>query len=156
MRRPRLLVARLVALLASLVVVAGCGGGEERLTADEYRSQARQVCQDADRATEAVEEPTRATSKAIVDYFKRLLRANERSTRRFESLKPPKELSDAHQDALKANRDGVAEVRRVIRELEGGGDPRKVLTAAQGRLERLSRSAADAATRLGVPECADE
>jgi hypothetical protein len=150
MRRSRLLLA----LLGSLLLVA-CGG-EDTLTTNEYRTQARQICQDADRATESVEEPTRATSEAIVDYFRRLLRANERSTRRFESLEPPEELSDAHQDALKANRDGVAEVRRVIRELEGGGDPREVLTGAQTRLERLSGDAADAARRLGVPECADE
>ena len=144
----------LLALLGCLVLVA-CGG-DDTLSTGEYRTQARQICRDADRATEAVEEPTRATSPAIVDYFQRLLRANERSTRRFEALKPPEDLSDAHADALQANRAGVAEVRRVIRELEGGGDPRKVLTEAQSRLQGLSRDAANAARRLGVPECADE
>jgi hypothetical protein len=147
----------LAVLLALFVLLAlGACGGDEGLTTQEYRAQARQICQDADRATEAVEEPTRATSQAIVDYFKRLLQANERSTKRFESLDPPEELQDAHQDALQANRDGVREVRRVISELEEGGDPREVLTGAQTRLEGLSREAADAARRLGVPECADE
>jgi hypothetical protein len=139
-----------------VLLALGACGGDEGLTTQEYRTQARQICQDADRATEAVEEPTRATSQAIVDYFKRLLQANERSTKRFESLDPPEELQDAHQDALQANRDGVREVRRVISELEEGGDPREVLTGAQTRLEGLSREAADAARRLGVPECADE
>jgi hypothetical protein len=150
-RRPLAVLLTLTALLA----LAACGG-DEGLSAEEYRSQARQICQDADRATEAVEEPTRATSQAIVDYFKRLLQANERSTKRFESLDPPDELQDAHDDALRANRDGVREVRRVISELEEGGEPREVLTGAQTRLEGLSRDAADAARRLGVPECADE
>jgi hypothetical protein len=148
---------RLAVLLALTVLLTlGACGGDDGLSANEYRSQARQICRDADRATEAVEEPTRATSQAIVDYFKRLLRANERSTKRFESLDPPDELQKAHDDALRANRDGVREVRRVISELEEGGEPRKVLTGAQTRLEGLSRDAADAAKRLGVPECADE
>lgn len=144
----------LLALLGSLALVA-CGG-EDRLSTEEYRTQAKQICQDADRATAAVREPTRATADAIVDYFERLLRANERSTERFNGLEPPESLQDAHDDALKANRDGVAEVRRVIRELQDGGDPRRVLTAAQSRLQRLSAQAADAAGRLGVPECADQ
>jgi regulator of protease activity HflC (stomatin/prohibitin superfamily) len=148
---------RLAVLLALTVLLTlGACGGDDGLSANEYRSQARQICRDADRATEAVEEPTRATSQAIVDYFKRLLQANERSTKRFESLDPPDELQKAHDDALRANRDGVREVRRVISELEEGGEPRKVLTGAQTRLEGLSRDAADAAKRLGVPECADE
>jgi uncharacterized protein YhaN len=148
---------RLAALLVlPALLAAGACGGDDGLSADEYRAQARQICQDADRATEAVEEPTRATSQAIVDYFRRLLQANERSTRRFESLQPPEDLRDAHADALRANRDGVREVRRVISELEEGGEPREVLTGAQTRLEALSREAADAARRLGVPECADE
>jgi hypothetical protein len=144
----------LLALLGSLALVA-CGG-EDRLSTSEYRSEAKKICQDADRATAAVKEPTRATADAIVDYFERLLKANEESTNRFTSLEPPEDLEAAHDDALKANRDGVREVRRVIGELRGGGDPREVLTGAQSRLQRLSADAANAAQRLGVPECADQ
>jgi regulator of protease activity HflC (stomatin/prohibitin superfamily) len=103
-----------------------------------------------------VREPTRATADAIVDYFERLLKANEDSTERFNGLEPPESLEDAHADALKANRDGVREVRRVIAELKDDGDPRQVLTSAQERLQRLSADAANAAQRLGVPECADQ
>ena len=144
----------LLVVLGSLAL--GACGGEDRLSTEEYRAEAKKVCQQADRATAAVREPTRATADAIVDYFERLLRANEQSTERFNSLEPPESLQDAHDDALKANRDGVAEVRRVIRELKDGGDPRQVLTSAQSRLQRLSAQAADAAGRLGVPECADQ
>jgi hypothetical protein len=142
-----------LALLAALAL--GACGGDDRLSTDEYRAEARQICQDADRATEAVEEPTRATPEAIVTYFERLLSANERSTERFQELEPPEELQEAHDEALRTNREGVQEVRRVIRELQGGGDPRQVLTRAQGRLQELSTAAAGAAERLGVPECAD-
>ena len=148
MRPPVVLTALLVAAL-----IAGCGG-DDRLSTGEYRTQANRICQDSDRAVDAVEQPTRATAAAIVDYFNRLLRANEQTTKRFEALDPPEQLADAHADALKANRDGMTEVRRVITEIEGGGDPREVLTSTQGRLRRLSAAATDAAKRLGLDECA--
>ena len=150
MRRPALLLA-----LLGTLAIAACGG-DDQLSAKEYRAQARTICSDADKATAAVKEPTRATPDAIVDYFERLLKANEATTKRFQSLEPPDGLSEAHEDAMKANRDGVAEVKRVISELADGGDPREVLTGAQSRLQRLSRQAASAAERLGVPECADQ
>jgi hypothetical protein len=144
----------LFALLGSLALAA-CGG-DDSLSETEYRAEAKKICQDADRATAAVREPTRATADAIVDYFERLLKANEQSTESFNGLEPPESLEDAHADALKANRDGVREVRRVIAELKDDGDPRQVLTSAQERLQRLSADAANAAQRLGVPECADQ
>ena len=147
----------LLSLLAALSVLAlAACGGDDGPTVAEYREEARSICADADRATEAVEEPTRATSEAIVDYFERLLRANERTTQRFEDLEAPDDLADAHADALKANREGVAEVKRIITALRGGDDPREVLSSAQSRLQQLSGDAGDAARRLGVPECADD
>ena len=141
--------------LAAATFVVACGG-DDGLSTSEYREEARKICVEADQATERVEEPTRATSQAISDYFKRLLEANDRTTERFEQLDPPEDLQKAHDDALAANEAGVAEVQRVIDELEKGGDPREVLTGAQTRLQDLSKRSGDAARRLGVPECADE
>jgi hypothetical protein len=140
--------------LAALLGLAACG--DDGLSTSEYRAQAKKICTDADKATAGVKEPTRATSEAISDYFKRLLAANDKTTQRFEKLQPPEDLQKAHQDALAANEAGVKEVRRVIDELQGGGDPRQVLTGAQTRLQDLSRRSGDAAKRLGVSECADQ
>ena len=140
--------------LAAATALVACGG-DDAMSTSEYRAEAKKICTEADEATENVQEPTRATSEAISEYFKRLLEANDRTTKRFEGLEPPKDLEKAHQDALTANSDGVKEVRRVIDELEKGGDPREVLTGAQTRLQDLSKRSGDAARRLGVPECAD-
>jgi hypothetical protein len=150
--RSRLLTP--LALAAATALIA-CGG-DDGMSTSEYRAEAKKICVDADRATERVEEPTRATSDAISEYFKRLLEANDATTKKFEALDPPEELQKAHDDALAANEAGVKEVQRVIDELEGGGDPREVLTDAQTRLQDLSKKSGDAARRLGVPECADE
>lgn len=142
--------------LALVTVVFAACGGDDGMSTSEYRAEAKKICTEADKATESVQEPTRATSDAISDYFQRLLDANDKTTKRFEALDPPEDLQKAHDDALAANEAGVTEVRRVIDELEGGGDPREVLTQAQTRLQDLSRRSADAAKRLGVPECADQ
>jgi hypothetical protein len=144
---------RLLPLLA-LAAAAGCG--EDRMSTAEYRAEAKTICTEADQATNRVEEPTRATSEAISEYFRRLLEANDATTKRFEALEPPEDLEKAHEDVLAANAEGVREVRRVIDELDDGGDPRQVLTGAQDRLQELSRKSGEAARRLGVPECADE
>ena len=147
----------LTALAAAAALALGaCGGGDE-LSVEEYRTEARGICTEADRATERLEEeqPTRATPKAIATYFRRLLAPNERATERFSELEPPEELRSAHEDALRANRRGQEEARRLVTRLDRGEDPRQVLAGAQDRIRTLTREANAAAARLGVPECGD-
>jgi hypothetical protein len=147
MRRPFAVAITLAALLA------GCGGGDDQLSASEYRAEAKRICTDADKETKAVQQPTRATNAAIADYFRKLSKANERATQRFEELDPPDELEKAHDDALAANKAGTEEVQKLISDLEDGGDARTVLQGAQSRLKELGKRADEAAKRLGVPEC---
>ena len=145
---------RLRVLLVLTVALTGCGGGGG-LSTDDYRAEARKICRDADRDSESVQEPTRATNAAIVDYFEQLLATNEKSTERFKALDPPEDLEKAHDAAVKANEEGATEVRRLIADLEDGGDARQILTAAQPRLQALQRTSDEAAGKLGVRECSD-
>jgi hypothetical protein len=142
----------LVTAAVAVLALAGCGG-DDALSTDEYRERARSICTEADRASDRVTPPTRSTNAAIADYFKRILEVNDRTTNRFDELEPPSELEDAHADALAANRAGVDEVRKLVAELEKGGDPTAVLEGAPQRLEGFVRRSREAARRLGVPEC---
>lgn len=144
----------LVSALAAAAVALGACGGDE-VSAQDYRAEARTICQEADRATQGIRQPTRTTPEAIADYFRRLLEPTERATERFEALEPPEELQDAHEDVLRANREGIEEVRRLVAQLERDEDPRQVLTGAQERIRALTREADAAAARLGVPECGE-
>ena len=145
---------RLVAILALALLLAAAGcGGEDELSPDDYRAELRKLCQDADKKTNAVSEPTRATREAIADYLTRLRDINAQTIQRVEELEPPEDLQDAHDRALEANREGREKVDAVIDELEGGGDPTQVLTEARKDLEASSRAAQQAARDLGVPEC---
>ena len=141
---------RLVPLFAVLTLAA-CG--DDGMSTDEYRSEARKVCVDAEKATEAIEQPTRSTPEAIVDYLERLLDANEKTIARFDKLDPPDDLQKPHDDILAANRDGAETVRGVIRQLEGGEDAREVLQSSTSRLRELGERSNEAAERLGVREC---
>ena len=143
---------RVLVTLALALAFAGCGG-EAELSPDDYRAELRKLCQEAERKTNAVQEPTRATREAIADYLTRLRDINAQTIQRVEELEPPEDLKDAHDRALKANREGRAKVESVIEELEGGGDPTQVLTAARKDLEASSRAAKQAARDVGVPEC---
>ena len=128
-------------------------GGEDPLTTEEYRAELRKICQETDKKREAVEQPTRATPEAIADYLRRLRDINAASIDRVDELEPPDELKSAHDRALNANREGREKVDAVIEELQGGGNPTKVLQDAQRELRGSSRVAQDAARELGVSEC---
>jgi hypothetical protein len=146
---------RLLLALCLTSSLAACGG-DDALSTSEYRGEARKICQEADRATSAVERPTRTTNAAIASYFERLMNVNRKTSEQFGELEPPEELKAKHEAALAANRDGVKEVERLVAELRRGGDARALLQAAQGRLQQLSQRSAEAARALGVPECAQQ
>ena len=143
---------RLLVPLVLVLGITGCGG-DDAPSPEEYRSELRKLCQDAERRTNEVSEPTRATREAIADYLTRLRDINARTIDRVEELEPPEDLKAAHDRALAANREGREKVDAVIEELEGGGDPTQVLTEARSELEDSSRAAQQAARDLGVPEC---
>jgi len=146
MRRLLLLTVAVLSL-----VLAACG--DDGMSTEEYRAEAKKVCVDAEKATEAIEQPTRSTPEAIVDYLERLLDANEKTIARFDELDPPEDLQKSHDDILAANRDGAETVRGVIRQLEGGEDAREVLQSSTSRLRALGERSNEAAERLGVREC---
>ena len=147
-----MLLRRSLVPLLALAALAGCGG-DDQLSTEDYRGELRELCEDANRRTNEVTEPTRPTREAIADYLTRLRDINAETIQRVEDLAPPDELQDAHDRALAANREGREKVDAVIGELEDGGDPTQVLTEARQDLEESSRAAQAAARELGVPEC---
>jgi hypothetical protein len=143
---------RLLLTLTLAAALVGCGG-DDKLSAGDYRAELKKICEETERKSNAVRQPTRATPEAIVDYLERLRDVNAESIEEVSDLEPPDELKDAHDRALAANREGREKVDEVIDDLEGGGDPTEVLSKARKGLEESSEAAQKAGRDLGVPEC---
>jgi hypothetical protein len=147
---------RFLPLLALIGLLASACGGDDGMTASEYRAAAKQVCVESKKDTEAVERPQRATTESIANYLQRLLAANEKTTKSFAKLDPPEKLQKAHDAVLKVNEEGVEQVRGIVKRLNDGDDPAEVLQSATGPLRELNQRSNDAAKKLGVAECAQE
>jgi hypothetical protein len=131
-------------IVLALTVLAGCGGGGERLTRGELISQGDQECRDQ----RARHQSIGATSdvRALALKGDQLLASDQEAVRRFARLRPPAELEsdfDAYLTLLRqsldiesrlvaaAKRGDVAELRRRILELQSA---RPVLGAAARKL----------------------
>lgn len=142
-----------LSLLAVLSLALAACGGDDGMTTKEYKAEAKKICEGAQQRTEAVKQPTKATNDAIVTYLRELLKVNERTTQQFQELEPPESISAEHKKVLDTNNKSVDEVNRLIKELEGGEDAKKVFQENQQRLSQVTEEANDAIKSLGVPEC---
>jgi hypothetical protein len=129
--------------------LAACGGA----SAEDYRADAARVCREAAKQTDAVEPPARATAAAIADFFERQADVSRKTTDRFAELDVPDDLRNAHDDLVRANRDAEEQVRTIVRRVQDGDDPGKVLAEAQTKVGEATAAAREAAERLKVPAC---
>ena len=83
-----------LALPVLIAFAAGCGGGAETLTADEYRKQADAICAKANKKIEALGEPD------SIDEFRNLVEdarpTVEDAVEDLGELDPPEDLEKAH------------------------------------------------------------
>ena len=101
-------------LLTFAALIAGCGGGADALTLDEYFQQFEAIDADVDAQIEAafadypedVSDEEFFADDANLPFFKDLIAAFPRITRdsldRVKNLEPPSEVEDAHNDLVAA------------------------------------------------------
>jgi hypothetical protein len=142
---------RRAALLVVAVVFAGCGGGDDRLSRDEYASKADTICAKYQRRTEGAR--SARTTDALARAADRTLAAFEDATRELEKLNPPESEEElvrrwfAQLDVLKQD------VER-IRDRARAGDLQGVRELAPLGLEH-NRRANQLAARLGMRVCSE-
>ena len=79
----------LLALAASVALVAGCGGGGgDRLSKEEYIAAADKICAEANSSIDALGEPTEAT---FDDYIAQAEKIAREQLDKLRALKPPGE-----------------------------------------------------------------
>lgn len=125
---------RVAAGALATLAVAGCGG-EDRLTAEEYRAQGNAICVDLQGRLAAIEKG----SGSVDERGRKLGMTSADGVRRLRALRPPAEL-----DAAKGELDTVLdEYPKVAR----SADPGARLSGLNLRSKRVLR-------RLGLDRCA--
>lgn len=147
---------RLLSACAGLAILAAGCGGDDRLTADEFRDRAQAVCRAAERDVERLGRPSGSSSAAVADYFRRALSVAERRVAEQRELRPPEGLQDEQDRILEIQRQGMDVVRGLVDDLEEGADPREALTGVQDRLQGLESESDRLARRLGLDDCVTE
>jgi uncharacterized lipoprotein len=137
----------------ALALLAGCGGGETRLSAKDYRAKATAICAATKRQTDALGRP-KGTSQFKV-FLSRGLKVTERNLRRFQALRPPKDLQAAHDAIVAAERSGQRQLQAVATRLHGDSRDLAVLRQVQPELAKISSSTQTRYRAAGLAGCAN-
>lgn len=143
-----------LAVAGAAILIAGCGGGSDSLSAEELRTQADAICADADERTDAIAEPT--TEEELVPAYTELLSIQNDSISRLKELKPPSELEATWNEAISLQEEQVATLQGLVDRIEAGEDVQTVLEEvtpeAEAREEQLDRLADE----LGLKVCGQD
>jgi hypothetical protein len=144
-----------LAVAAAGLSLAACGGGDDALTADEFRAEARKICAETREEMADSQRPTGSQREYARDLERRL-EINERGRTRLARLEPPDELVAARDSFLSANGDGIELTRQIADRLRRGERRTAVFTDVGPRIRAIAKRSADAAKRFGVPECGSD
>jgi hypothetical protein len=143
-----------LAVAGAAILIAGCGGGSDSLSAEELRTQADAICADADARTDAIADPT--SEEELVPAYTELLSIQRDSISRLKELSPPSELESTWNEAISLQEEQVATLQGLVDRIGAGEDVQTVLEEvtpeAEAREEQLDRLADE----LGLTVCGQD
>jgi hypothetical protein len=121
MRMPPVRVLAALVVLALLgVATAGCGGGSDSLTLEEYFTRVDQADTDFQEESDALDERASTLEPANVgearDLLDELLDIFEGFIDDLDGIEPPDDVKEAHDDAVEGLRSAVAAFRDALDE----------------------------------------
>ena len=123
MTRTRIGLATTMFALSALL--AGCGG-DDALTAKEFRSQAEDLCTDADKDTEALGAglSDASSEKDVMEAIDKLVERNEKLVKDIDALDAPESLNDGVDEMLDSVRAALKKLDKAsFEELNSMEDP---------------------------------
>jgi len=138
-----------VALVLLVLLVRGCG--EDRLSAEELRSEAGAICTRANAVTDRVAVPNAPSGGER--FLREGLAQLRPATTSLAALKPPEELEERYERAVTLARQEVMLVERAVMAIDRGEDTIDTFTALQRQLEPVLNQENAAWRALGVPAC---
>lgn len=142
-------IGAVVVLLLLVLLVRGCG--DDRLSAQELRSQAGAICASANAVTDRVAVPNAPSGGER--FLREGLAQLRPATARLAALKPPQELDERYERAVTLARQEVMLVERAVMTIDRGADTIDTFTALQRELEPVLNQENAAWRALGVPSC---
>lgn len=145
----RIGAAALAATGAAAAVLAGCGGGDGRLSQEEFAERADAICRDVNERLDALPEPE--SFAEIVALVDEALPIQEEATRELRELRPPEDLEVPFARALELL-DQEAELARELRAAAAAEDGQRIEEVV-AEIEPIDDEADAIAEQLGLTEC---
>jgi hypothetical protein len=143
-----------LAAIGAVAFIAGCGGGSDSLSAEEFRTQADAVCADTDRQIDELTEPT--SGDQVLAFLRAGLPIQEAQLAKLRELEPPEELKADFDSAMGLLEQQTTAIDAAADRIEGGEDAEAVLTEVNDQISGLGDQADEKAQTLGLTVCGDD
>jgi hypothetical protein len=143
-----------LAVVGAAALIAGCGGGSDSLSADEFRERADAICADADRELDPLE-PASNSSEDFVTFLTSGLQIQQSQIDRLKDLDPPSDLEGTWNEAIDLLEQRQAALQEATDKIAAGESPQAVL-GDDAELDRLRDEANQKADELGLTVCGDD
>lgn len=143
-----------LAVAGAAILIAGCGGGSDTLSAEELRSQADAICAATDEATDAIAAPT--SNEEILPFLIATRDAQTGAVADLKELEPPSELEENWNRAITLQEEQLNTINDAITRIEAGEDPEAVITELSPGLEERDTELDSLADALGLTVCGND
>ena len=138
-----------LATAVALATVAGCAGGNDGLSRDEYASQANAICREEKGRVDAIRRP--GVLELFADYLDQTMPIVRRQRDRVEELDPPEDAEESA-EAMIDHWDELIDVLADMRESARGASDVGIVIGLR-RAAAAERAADEPARELGLTRC---
>ena len=140
-----------IAALGAAALIAGCGGGSDSSSADDFRQEADEICADANSRLDTLTEPT--SGAAVLPFLQEGLTIQADELERIRALDPPDDLQPAFDEATDLLQQRQEAIQQAADRIEAGEDPEAVIQEASPEIARLRDEARAKANELDLTVC---
>ena len=140
-----------IAALGAAALIAGCGGGSDSSSADDFRQEADEICADANSRLDTLTEPT--SGAAVLPFLQEGLTIQADELERIRALDPPDDLQPAFDEATDLLQQRQEAIQQAADRIEAGENPEAVIQEASPEIARLRDEARAKANELDLTVC---